>query len=295
MKRLLVTGASGFLGWNVCRAARASWEVIGAAHSRSVNIDGVASAVVDLTDESKVRELFGLVRPDAAIHLAAASQPNFCQTHPRESRVINVDASLLIAALTAERCIPCVFTSTDLVFDGRCPPYREDDTVSPLSIYGEQKTAAERGMRERNPKTTICRMSLMFGDAGPRASSFLQPLVASLRRKEPVSLFADEFRTAACGLTAAHGLLLALDHEAEMLHLGGRERVSRYEFGLKLAAACGADPVLVRPARQRDAQMAAPRPADVSLDSTKAFALGYDPLTIEKELDRLECVRQAKR
>jgi dTDP-4-dehydrorhamnose reductase len=291
LKRLLVTGASGFLGWNVCKIAASSWQVFGTARSHSVKIDGVSMNSVDLCDQTEVRELFRRVRPHAVIHLAAASQPNFCQTQPEQSRRINVDVPIFMSSLAAEKDIPFVFSSTDLVFDGRHAPYAENDPVCPLSVYGEQKVAAELGVRQRNPDAVVCRMSLMFGDAPSTASSFIQPLVAALRQAKPIDMFVDEYRTAASAISSARGLLLALDKQVPLLHLGGRERISRYDFARKLAALLGADASLVRPKNQRDVAAAAPRPSDVSLDSTKAFALGYNPLTVDEELCRLACVR----
>ena len=126
--------------------------------------------------------------------------------------------------------IPYVFTSTDLVFDGLNPPYKETDPVSPVNLYGEQKVMAERGILVRYPVAAICRMPLMFGVATPPATSFMQPFMQTLREGKELSLFTDEFRTPVSGKTAAQGLLLALAISG-IIHLGGKERVSRYDFG----------------------------------------------------------------
>jgi dTDP-4-dehydrorhamnose reductase len=286
MRRLLITGASGFLGWNLCAAAREAWRVVGVVCAHPLEIPGVIGVTCDLTRAADVRALFAEVRPDAVIHAAAAAQPNVCQAKPAETRRINVDAAVTVAGLAAEAKIPCVFTSTDLVFDGTRAPYREEDPVSPVSVYGEQKAAAEAGVRARHPGARVCRMPLMFGDPGPVAQSFLQSWIGALTRQMPLSLFVDEFRTPVSGRTAAAGLLLALEQGSGILHLGGRGRISRYDFGRLLAGLLGADPGLIVPARQSDVSMAAPRPPDVSLDSAAAYALGYDPPRLEEELRR---------
>ena len=78
-------------------------------------------------------------KPDAVIHLAAASDPNYCQTHPEETFKINVTASSNIAGLCSDLKAACVFTSSDQVFDGKSPPYKENDDTNPLNIYGQQK------------------------------------------------------------------------------------------------------------------------------------------------------------
>lgn len=288
MKKLLITGASGFLGWNLSQQAQAQWQVFGICYSGAIVIPNTTIIKIDLRDFSAVKELFAQIQPDAIIHTAAASKPNFCQTNPKESDRINVDASLNLARLCENYRIPCVFTSTDLVFDGTKSFYTETDSVSPISHYGEQKVLAERGMLEIYPKTAVCRMPLMFGNVPPTAISFIQPFIDKLKKGEDLFLFSDEFRTPVSGMTAAKGLLLALDKQVEgLLHLGGKERISRYQFGELLAEIMQVSPQNIKPCLQKDVPMAAPRSPDTSLDSSKAFALGYQPLSLKEELTAL--------
>ncbi|MCU0517388.1 MAG: NAD(P)-dependent oxidoreductase [Oscillatoria sp. Prado101] len=225
MKKLLITGSSGFLGWNLCQIAKQKWQVYGTHFTHRVEITGVKQLRSDLTDFQELQRLFQEIKPDAVIHTAAQSQPNYCQTHPQESRAINVTASCNIAGLCAYYSIPCAFTSTDLVFDGLNAPYRETDPVSPVSLYGEQKVLAEQGMLERYPLTAVCRMPLMFGFGAPAAKSFIQPMLRSLREGQELALFVDEFRTPVSGNTAARGLLLALENVQGRIHLGGKSSI----------------------------------------------------------------------
>ncbi|MGB5631993.1 MAG: sugar nucleotide-binding protein, partial [Waterburya sp.] len=161
MKKLLVTGASGFLGWNLCQYAQANWEVYGTYFSHEVKISGATLYKTDLRDFTGLDRLFKEINPDAVIHTAAASKPNFCQTHREESYAINVGVAVNIARLCSERDLPCAFTSTDLVFDGNNPLYKETDPVCPINYYGEQKAIAEQKMREIYPAIALCRMPLM--------------------------------------------------------------------------------------------------------------------------------------
>ncbi|OUL34915.1 NAD(P)-dependent oxidoreductase [Nostoc sp. 106C] len=287
MKRLLITGASGFLGWHICQIVKPEWEVYGTYFSHSLEIPSVNTIKVNLTDFQELKDIFNQINPAAVIHTAAHSQPNFCQTHPQESYKINVTASCNIAGLCADRAIPCAFTSTDLVFDGLNAPYKETDLVCPVSIYGEQKVKAETGMLERYPNTAVCRMPLMFGTATPTAKSFIQPFIETLQAGKELNLFIDEFRTPVSGTTAAKGLLLALEKVQGLIHLGGKERISRYDFGQLLVEVFQITGAKLQGCRQQDIKMAAPRPADVSLDSSKAFALGYEPLSVQEELAAL--------
>ena len=287
MKKLLITGASGFLGWHLCQIAKQEWEVYGTYFSHTLEIPGIKMLKVDLVDFQELKQIFDAVQPAAVIHTAAISQPNFCQTHPDESHAINVTASCNIAGLCADSSISCAFTSTDLVFDGLNAPYRETDPVCPVNIYGEQKVMAEEGMLKRYPMTAICRMPLMFGKETPTATSFIQPFIQTLKQGKELNLFIDEFRTPVSGKTAAKGLLLALEKVNGLIHLGGKEIISRYDFGRLLVEVFQLAPDGLKGCQQKDVKMAAPRPSDVSLDSSKAFSLGYQPLSLREELQDL--------
>ncbi len=284
MKRLLITGAGGFLGWNLCRELKARWEIVGTVRSHGVPMEAVRSVAVDLTDPGAVKRLFHEVRPDGVIHAAAAAKPDYCQLHPRESGRINVDVPILMAGLCADAGIPLVFTSSDLVFDGRNPPYTEDDPVSPVSLYGEQKVRAEAEILRRHPAAAVCRMALMFGDGGPHAASFLKPMIRSMRLGEELKLFTDEVRTPLSGRDAALGLGLALEQASGLLHLGGPDRISRYDFGRVVSEVSGIRDARLTPCLRREVSTPAPRPPDVSLDSSRALQMGFRPTPLRQAL-----------
>jgi dTDP-4-dehydrorhamnose reductase len=287
LRKLLVTGASGFLGWMVCHQARKDWLVYGTYNSHPVGINDATTLHLDLTDYAGLKQCLKEIKPDAVIHTAAASRPDYCQKHPEESHAINVDVPADIAGLCADMDIPFVFTSSDLVFDGRHAPYKEDDPVNPVNLYGEQKALAEREILDRYPEAAVCRMPLMFGDESPAYASFFQTMVDAIKSGGELKLFTDEYRTPVSSRTAAHGLLIALEKVHGLIHLGGRERVSRYDFGVMLADVMGVTDAGLIALRQNDITLPAPRAADVSLDSSKAFALGYNPPALREELKRL--------
>lgn len=284
---MIVTGASGFLGWNLCQEAKDKWEIYGTVYSHPITIEGIKIIRIDLTDDISLRKTFHEIRPDAVIHTAAAADPNYCQTHREESRKINLDASIFIAGLCADYQIPCVFTSTDSVFNGLNAPYKENDPASPINIYGENKALAEEGMLKRYPETAVCRMPLMFGLPSPASASFIQPMIKAMREGAEIKLFTDEFRTPASGKTAARGLLLALEKAKGIIHLGGKERISRYDFGKLVQNLLGLHNAVLTPCLQKDVVMPAPRPPDLSLDSSKAARLGYKQPTLADELKAL--------
>ena len=284
--KLLITGASGFLGWYLCQVAQSNWQVFGTAYSHAVEIPGCSMVTVDLCDFASLKQVLQTVQPDAVIHAAAQARPHICQAEPQTTHAINVEVSWTLADLCGESQIPLLFVSTDLVFDGQDPPYQESDPVSPISTYGEQKVKAEQGMVERYPLTVIARMPLMFG-AAPHAASFIQPMIQNLEAGKALQLFEDEFRTPVSGLDAARGILMALAKGEGYVHLGGKERLSRYEMGQQLVDCLGYPPTLLTGCSQTDVSLSAPRPADVSLDSSLAYSLGYAPNLFDQALRQM--------
>lgn len=284
MKNLLITGISGFLGRHLTTFPQQEWRITGMYGRQPLEWPGVATLAADLTDSASLDALLTTCRPDAVLHLATASNPNFCEENPELTHQINVAATLQLARYCADRGLPFLFTSTDLVFDGEHAPYATTDAPSPISVYGRQKAEAEAGVLALHPGACVARLPLMYG----QGANFLPAWVEKGRRGETIPAFTDEYRSPALAADVARGLWLLLEKEVNGIwHLGGPERVSRYEFGLHMAEVFGFSQKLILPGRRADVAMPAPRPADVSLDSRESCDLGYRPLGVRQGLEKV--------
>jgi dTDP-4-dehydrorhamnose reductase len=291
MKELIVTGASGFLGWNICNAAKDDWKVVGISGTHEMHDAPFPVLRFDLCNFAAIERLFKKIRPVSVVHAAAAADPNYCQLHPDRTRRINVEASEHIARLSAQCGSACIFVSTDLVFNGKNAPYSETSPISPVSIYGQQKVEAEKRMTEANEDVLICRMPLMFGDAPSHCRNHLGSLIDNILKGSEVPLFTDEFRSMVSGYDAAKGILRFMGTRRGVINLGGKKAVSRYDFGMAVASALGVGSPCLKPCLQKDVAMPAPRPANVSFDSSEAFSHGYGPDSLDDALGKLECVK----
>ena len=280
--RILITGASGLLGEALCRRARAKWSVVGLWHRHRVRVPGIEMVQTDLTDPSGLETLLAGQDLQAVIHAAALAQPATCEQEPQHSAAVNVQATERLAAMCARRQIPFLFISTDLVFDGLQPPYDEARAVSPVCVYGRHKAEAEQLVLRRYPEALVCRLPLMFGLRDGPATSFGQQMLTAIRSGRPLRLFIDEFRTPVDTDSAAQGLLAMVGRSGGLLHLGGRTRVSRYELGLLMARCMGVAPAMLQPVSLPAVATEAARSPDCSLDSRKAYGLGYDPAPLEE-------------
>lgn len=285
--RLMVTGASGLLGHAICRMAADAWTVFAIYRHHVPQLPDISAIESDLNDPRHHHDLLRRIRPHAVIHAAANADVNACQNDPHGSEFINARVPARLAGLCARAGITYVFTSTDLVFNGRQAPYDEDAPVSPICVYGEQKARAEKAVLDACPGALVCRMPLLFG-AGPYAGRhFSGHMLRAIRNGDTLRLFVDEYRTPVDSDSAADGILTLLGRAQGLVHLGGRQRMSRYDLGVALARHLHIPAEMIRPVRIDDVRMAAPRAADCSLVSHKAYALGYRPASLEVGLGRL--------
>jgi dTDP-4-dehydrorhamnose reductase len=266
MRRLLLTGGSGVLGAALVAHLRSRG---GAFEAWSGSRAGAGLVRVDLTDPDRVAAAFGALSPEVVIHAAALARIGDCCKDPQRAQKVNAGGTALLAELCSEAKARLVLVSTDLVFDGEHAPYRETDPPAPLSVYGRSKADAER-CALAGPGNAVARVSLLFGPSGSTQPSFFDQQVRSLRSGEPITLFADEWRTPIDLETAAEALTeLALSDAEGVFHVGGPRRLSRWEMGRALARALGVNEGLVKPNTRRDVPAAEPRPRDTSLDSSR--------------------------
>jgi dTDP-4-dehydrorhamnose reductase len=288
--RVLVTGASGQLGaYLIDRLVRERQQVVGWSGREPGIRGGVELVPVDLTDSAATARALQAADPDVIIHTAARSRAEEVRADPSGAWEINVAATRRLAEWCAARQRRLVTTSTDLVFDGTRAWNREDDPAVPVLEYGRTKRAAESAALGV-PGGLVARLSLLFGPSRSGRQVYYDRTIAALGRGEPQTFFVDEFRTPLDLMTAADALAgLAASEARGLVHVGGSERMSRFELIRRVAAALGLDISLVQGNRQSDAPSAEPRPADVSLDTERLVSVlpGLRRPTIEQAVAAL--------
>lgn len=276
----LVTGAGGNLGSVALRElARAGCTAVGTVSPTGPRPAHGQVRSLDLRDASTTERLLRELRPRHVLHLAALSAPLEVLRDPTAAARSNVEAPARLAALCNELDTRFVLASTDLVFAGDAPPYVESDAPRPLSAYGRQKLAAEHAVLAE-PRSVVVRLPLLYGlPAVQRTPSFFLHMTQQLLQDAPLALFTDDVRTPLDYVSACAALLRVAESSLSgVVHLGGFEAVSRFELGVRLAAALGCERTRIEPTRLADVNLPEPRPPNVSLVSARyAQAFGSVP------------------
>lgn len=203
--RALVTGSSGFVAGHVIRHLTVQgYEITGLdIASPKGNFDGsVREVTLDIRDRERVNTLIKEIRPEFVFHIAAQASVPASMRDPRTDVETNALATLELAFnAAAAGTRRMVFISTGGALHGELPPQelpaREAAHVSPMSVYGASKAAAEIYLgvvaQQTGLEVSILRPSNIYGpDQNPNAEAGVIAIVTrAMLRNEPVTLFGD--------------------------------------------------------------------------------------------------------
>lgn len=280
-KKLVVTGAHGFVAGSVLSQAAEEWQVH--AISRGEDLarrDNLHWHISEAQEPGQLARLLDELRPQAVIHTAAVADIDLCQAQPELARTVNIGFTRTLATLCADLGSRLVLCSTDTIFDGEHAPYNEADVPGPVNLYAETKVEAEQLVGRLGAQAVIARLSLVVGlpmlGAG---NSFLARMIAALKQGRTVSVPGQEVRTPLDVITAGRALLeLAAGNHSGIYHLAGHSRVSRFEMARTIALRFGFPQDLILDQGTAIIPGRAPRPRDVSLDNRKACSLLNTPM-----------------
>ncbi len=292
-KRILLTGATGFLGQRILQDLAGRYEII-ATHHGGMTDSSHVTAVHWEAMTGAPEELIASSKPEAIVHLMALSRTEVCAAHPEVAQHLNVEVTQCLAQAACLHQIPFFFTSTDLVFDGMKGNYIEVDTPNPTSTYSRTKWEAEQALQkifaDCSDLLTIFRIGLSYGWGDDKHSGPAGWILSALRKGKSVDLFQDEYRTPLYQGDASHAVADAIEQRISGLyHLGGPERLDRYTLGVRIALHFGLDTDRIHAHSVTNYTGLEPRSPDCSMVSAKFIAtFGWAPMGVEEGLARME-------
>jgi dTDP-4-dehydrorhamnose reductase len=272
-QRVFVTGAGGQLGrYLVPAIAAASGIPIAVGHHSGDGID----LALDITDPDAVHTAIAGARPDIVIHAAAMTDVDGCETDPNRADAINHTGSRNIAHAANATGAWVLAVGTDFVFSGANPPYTEDASPDPVSVYGSSKLAGERAVLAENPSFAVARTAWVYGGQGKH---FPRTVLNVLANRETMAVVEDEIGNPTFAGDLADALVaLAAHRPSGIHHLTNSGHTSRFGLAREVARLAGLDPERVMPTTVAEFlakyPLPAKRPANSTLANTRAASLG---------------------
>ncbi|MFP3853958.1 MAG: SDR family oxidoreductase [Anaerolineales bacterium] len=293
MATILITGASGLLGANLARDYAGDHEVWGVFNSHRLSLPGVRMIRADLAEPRQAMMVMGKVKPDLVVHCAAATDIDRCQREPEWAFRLNKDMAENVATAARRNGADLIHISTDAVFDGEAMPYEEGDQAAPVNVYGESKLAGEGAVVSAHPEALVVRTNLFGWNLRSGKKGLAEWFLSNLSQGRSVPGFQDVYFSPLLVNDLGDMLLDLWKRGAEgVLHLGGGDCLSKFDFGRRLAAAFGYDIARVEPSSLEQVGLGAPRAKQLCLDSSKAASILSEPLpTIVEALLRFEALR----
>ncbi|OGO19496.1 MAG: hypothetical protein A2Z14_04000 [Chloroflexi bacterium RBG_16_48_8] len=293
MTKLLVTGASGLLGSNLVFEATRQQEVIALSHTHPVRFEGAEVVRADLSLAENVMRVIRQFSPDWVVHCAAETNVDRCEMDPERAFLLNRDIPRWVAQATRVSGGRMIHISTDAVFDGSRSGYQEEDVPQPINVYSRSKLEGELAVREEDPRAMILRTNF-FGWSALDKMSLAEWFLAHLEEGRSCRGFTDVFVKLLLVNDLVQLLLRMMESECEgIYHVVGRDCVSKYDFGVRLAQVFQLDEKWILPVKVDQLGLIAPRARNLCLDTSKiSNMLDMEMPSLEEGLRRFYELKQ---
>jgi dTDP-4-dehydrorhamnose reductase len=233
---------------------------------------------LDLAKPDTLTHTVDHTNPCMIINAAAYTAVDKAEEEPEQAFAINAEGPERLALLCADRGVPLIHLSTDYVFDGAATrPYREDDPIAPLGVYGASKAAGEDAVRQCHTRHVIIRTAWVYSTTG---QNFLRTMLRLGAEREELGIVDDQRGTPTYAVDIAQALsgiatqILERGGSADWgtYHLTNTGETTWYGFArevFRLSAAGGSAVPRLRPIATEDYPTPARRPACSILDGTK--------------------------
>lgn len=274
MSKVIITGAQGFLGVRLASYLQDRYEVKACSHSD-----------LDITDADRILEVFKSFVPEFVVHCAAISDTAYAQLHPEESELINIKGTVNVAKACEAVGAKLVYMSSDQVYNGTdlLGGLSEFPPLSPTSVYGQHKLAAEDEVRAISRSAVGLRLSWMYDviDSPYKLNrNILVNLHHAAESKQTISVATREYRGITNVWEVIRRIELCFKLPGGIYNFGCENPYNSYETFLAIAQLMKID----NPEQiiMKDTTRFPEHPRNLSMDLTKLRIHGIDfPETLE--------------
>jgi dTDP-4-dehydrorhamnose reductase len=287
-RTILITGGTGLLGRGLGATAPESIRII-SIHLRDYDGDSplMEQQIADVCDKHQVDNLFDKYQFDAVIHTGGIADVDYVQSNYAEGLESNLVGTLNIVKACRRCGCRLVYASTNAVFDGQRAPYDEKCKTNPVNEYGKIKEQCERLVTKALGEFVIVRPILMYGwNHKMGRTNMATWILSKLRNGESINIVNDVYENPLYNIHCGEAIWQIIDRKISgVIHLAGRDIVSRYVFAKEIANVFDLDPSLIKPVDSSFFPHIAPRPKNTSYVTIRMEAeLGMPPLPLREGL-----------
>ncbi len=269
--KILVTGADGQLGYDVCHALAL----------QKIVYQGVDQKDFDITNEKDVKAYLKTYSPDAVIHCAAYTKVDLAEQESELCWAVNAEGADNVAQACQEIGAKVVYLSTDYVFDGQGERfYGTDAHPNPINVYGKSKLAGEQAVQGRLARFFIVRTSWMYGTHG---QNFVKSILQKVDGQGKLQVVGDQFGSPTYTVDLANLLCDLVKTERYGVYHAVNEGVcSRAEFAREIIRCAGKKAEVMEITSLEYPQLAK-RPCNSRMDTGELARAGFNRLPSWKD------------
>jgi len=268
-KTILITGGSGLLAINWALSIRDDFAVVLLLHHKKISLTGVMVDAMPLDSVNDCTLALEKHRPDVVINAAGITSVEVCESNPDLAQLVNAALPNHLSQACNTAGVKLVHISTDHLFSGEFQYALETDKPEPINFYARTKLQGEQEVLENCHNALVIRTNF-FGWGLNYHKSFSDFILNKLRSNKPVDLFSDVFFTPILIEELSEKVFQLIDLDvAGIFNIVGNKRISKYEFGIRLARYFGLDAALINAVSVDSYPNLVNRPKDMSLSNNK--------------------------
>jgi dTDP-4-dehydrorhamnose reductase len=264
--RVLITGASGMLGATLVNEWMDKFDVYATDMENFTDNPAKNFQTFDLLNKS-YDILMSWADPDVVVHCAAITNVDYCEDNPKQ--VMAVNAESVNKFFQSNENTKLIFISSDAVFPDGIHMASEKNETRPENVYGMSKDLGEKYIRNMGIHHAAIRTTIVGKNINLSKQGFVEWIIHSVKNGKEITLFDDALFTPMTIWHLADELEWIMENDAAgIIHIAGKEPVSKYDFGRKICDGLGLDSSLILCGSIDNVTFKAKRSKDQTMDSS---------------------------